>query len=292
MKNFLEKFIYITSIILAITGIISLPKDFNLFPDKNESFSYLIGISILTIIILFSLIKLIKPSFFRKFGLKRYKVKHISVIENKKIIDISKKYKATITTNLKIIYSELPTKDELVDVMECEPNVNVNDFYYKSKDSNVISKIQKRKNRIAVYWKPKSEIIPNQPYSHHIEYKSPSNYGPNLFWHGFHIDKSFGNVEMLFKAKTKFVKAFAFSVKSNKSMSDFNLYKYGFKKELRNSTEPILNKNNNTIEWNLSNPESGKFHILVGIYENGEEIFIEKMQRKNWLQQSTVVKNK
>jgi hypothetical protein len=286
-KKLFAILITVITIFITLYGLLIIPID---IVEKTHSkilgliFSITITITIaITIVYYF-----ISTFILRKFGIKGYKTVPILAYSKTEVF-IDKEFNATIKKDRLTIYPKKPVPEDLVDIIELSEHESIDEKVYSTEDAIATSFIRKTKNRVAVCWEPKQEIIANTIYNHIFEYKSPSKYGIEAFWHSCIIDCDTGQLDFTFHCKHDIEYAIAFTMPFfNPTIKYPTLDKLAFITNKRDCAQPKILEDNRTVTWHLINPKINHTYVCFTFYEGGVSLF-RKSVKRSWIQKALLL---
>lgn len=280
-KDFVDLLARISTAILTVYGLISLPLD---IIDKTDSKE--IGIVFVVILALIlgvtAIYHFASPLTLKRFGVGRHKSNPI-LISDKEVVEIDANFKAIIKTDKTLIYPEKPFPNDLVDIIEVSQSEKIDETVYRSSDCRIEKFVRKNENTLAVFWQPLIEIIPYVPYNHKTKYQSPSDYGDDAFWQAFHVDLNTGIIDWTFKCSHKVELAVAFQLPIlNTRITYEKLDRLTFIKKRRDCSQPTISNNGKIVSWKLVAPKKNRSYVCFVFYEGGIESFRNSIDRRNW----------
>ncbi|MCP4601211.1 MAG: hypothetical protein GY847_11920 [Proteobacteria bacterium] len=272
MKKYLQPLGRTATLILTTAGLLFIP--FRVIVATGATWPG-IGIAILIAGILggHALYYLFPSIVQRRFGISRYQTRTILARKIEKV-SIDEKYVATVDTVKTLIYLDQPTKYDLVDIVELLAEEELDETIYRSTDSTVADVVRNKKNTVAVFWRPKREIVIYSPYMHRTSYRCPSLYGDDAFYQAYHVDLETGLVDWTFSCSHKidYAVAFLMPVLQNK-ITLKRLCRLSFSGSERGCEQPSVSKDGMTIKWRQKTPEMGRTYVCMAFYEDGAERF-------------------
>ena len=186
------KTLYSLAVIVSVlSGVILLPLKIKLYFNSSV-LGIFVGAVLVAILFGGIIYHITAPGFILRFGINRHKTSPI-LATDEEIVTIDECYNAEINTSKILVYPEVPDKEDLVDMIELA-HENLDETIYRSNDSTIEKIVRRTGKTLAIYWKPKKNIIPFVPYHHETVYRSPSPYGDDAFWHAHHIDLDTGTL--------------------------------------------------------------------------------------------------
>jgi hypothetical protein len=263
----------------GLAGLVGMPAFlYQTFPD-DAYWIYSTGcIIVILILSLFSntLRNFFIPAAFRRHGLKFNNDRFRIPLKVEKI-KISGDYSAKISTEKHFFFLEEPLKHDMVDIIEVLPGGKIDQSDYLQNNCDIVD-IKKRKDQlVSIYWKPKNEIfLKNKTHKHKSSYICDGNnsYGPGFFWQGYIVDAETGQCQWLFECPEVVEMAYAFTLpKWRNNFTLKNLWRLGQISQLRNCQQPVIQKDQITVKWDIDNPKLGFSYVCIVIFKDGKHIF-------------------
>jgi hypothetical protein len=267
--------------ILTISGLIALP--IQVAEWLNSSFAgWVTGIGV-GLLLISRAVRVIVPSKIqRRFGLKRYKSPPI-LASGVDLLQIDEDYRATIETTQTFIFTEEPSPEDLVDIIDVLPNRSVESISYSSSDSEIAAIVRKTPSTLAIRWRPRTPIVPFIPYEHRTTYDVPGMYGDDLFYQGLYIDRVTGQryLEVVCWHRVDIVMAFVMP-RIGARITEEYLARRMIGGEDRRCEQPVIESVESgatRIKWTLKNPELGRTYVLFAVYQGKRGVVSAKAMR-------------
>jgi hypothetical protein len=281
-RDFLRLLERVGNIIILIFGILFIPKQIKDL-THSDLYEYVSLFALLVILLVTTIFYILPYPTQRRFGIEKYHTSPILICD-KETVYIDRAFQAIIKTEKDIVYPEVPTEYDRVDLIEVSPNENFDSIYYASDDSVVEKKIRKSNSCVAFIWEPKNKIIPYVVYSHHTEYISPSNYGTDAFFHIHHVDLNTGVIQYIFNCSHPIELAVAFMLPYFHTAPLYRLFdKLTFIKKRRDCRQPVVSQDQKTITWKLIAPKRNRSYAIFVIYKDQTANFRNSIDQRNWL---------
>lgn len=278
MSSFLKVASPMVSVLLALYGLFELGE--RLYREANFSVATLA----LTIVVLLALplgYRVYRSAQLWYFGIREGTSKRIC-LEFQRETRIDADRNVAIKKSQRFVFLEAPGQDELWDIYSVSSEHSLDKFAYESMDSTEAKRQQRRHNRLAIFWKPRTPIVVNGEYLHEAAWSLHFKYDKPAFFSEFHCVAPTGKFIEIIESEHKIERALAFRksrLTLGSSLSGAKLVQRAFQGLQDRMAQPRVVEGGCKVIWEIDNPDLGRDYVCVLFFEGGEDFWRKELQK-------------
>lgn len=204
--------------------------------------------------------RLLESRLLRKLGIQPRS--HVIDSSSDYRVDVQSGREARVSVDRDYVFLERPRDDDLADLCLSSQKVDFAGLGYQSPDAKVITSKKYRGCNVAVYWQPKSSILPLEPYKHSYSWRLISNLGEaRNYWQYKPVART-GRHRLRVQCLHPPIKVVALRRPWwCRITGEAAVYRYADKADVTHCPQPEIA--GNTITWEILNPAVGRDYYIV-----------------------------
>lgn len=218
-------------------------------------------VAVLLIAIAFPLIyRLTRPPLLREYNLPPISKEFL--VTSHKIEVTIQKTGAKAMTSRDYTFIKKPKKGDLYDLVEVTGEIAPHMVHYNSPDSDQIEFERRNRNKLIIYWKPKSEVYPYTIYPHRFSWTPSVRLDDDINY--FFISPTYltGITSIEIQTYRAINESFAFTTKKL-FKDEESVYRYAIFLKKTSLPQPLVDDSRLAVRLEISNPKPGIRHYLV-----------------------------
>lgn len=215
------------------------------------------------------LFHLVSPPALRAFGLGKLRGQRVC-IATKKRVEIAEDYQATVSVTRRWVFLGEPHDEDLFDSYSIDPNLDIGDPPYDSPDAIEVGRKRVPPNRLTIFWRSKTPILPFVEHTHQDSWRPPVRYDQPASFSEFACIEETGYFETVISAPFEIERAVLLQQPSFRRLdSDSQFIQFVLRSRGFRGGRCEIAPDGKTLTWTLLNPLVGRRYLCVFFRKGG-----------------------